>query len=178
MGLNKKEHDLYYPFLVNQDGEYCLRCGKTPTVEYSDSFFCQRLVIHETEYIRPLDVKKLCLLCDSCNQKFHPEKQEKFSRELTPEMQVNRAKEPSCREYMINRVIYDGGVEIHQLIASTAEKYQASIKAVTGYLDKLTSDEGKLAEVFNGTYTKIYLKSKAPKFEFDIMTNSWLEIKS
>ena len=176
MGLNKKEHDLYYPYLVNQDGELCLRCGKTPTVDYTNESFCKRLVIHETKYERPLNIINMCLLCDSCNQKFHPDKPERFTRDLTPEMQVSRAKEPSCREYMINRVTYDGGVEQRQLIASCAEKYHVSLKAVNGYLEKLTSDEGILKDVFNGTDTIIFLKSKAPEFKFDILSGAWLEV--
>lgn len=169
MSLNKREHDIWYPILVNNYQEKCSMCGRSPKAKKPEDFVV-RLLIHEKEYKRPLRLEYLALCCDSCNQLIHPEQPEKFKREMLPELAINRIKEPRAREYMVNRVILDGSCNIRKLLASCAEKVGCSIKAADSYLDKLTSDEGILIEILGD----IYLKGYEPKMKYDIITNIWI----
>lgn len=172
MSLNKKEHDYWYAFLVKRDGEICQMCHKMPNATKRE-FFVPRLLIHEKRYHRPLQEEDLSLLCDSCNQYIHPPKEEKFKREMSPELAINRAKEPRARQYLINRVLIDGHESYNTLVNSCAEKVGVSIKAVDTYMDKLTSDEGPLINTFD----EIYVRGYEPKFKFDLLSNLWVTVQ-
>jgi hypothetical protein len=172
LSLNKREHDIWYPILVNNFNEVCSMCGRSPKSKVPEHFVL-RLLIHEKEYKRPLKLENLSLACDSCNQLIHPEKQEKFKREMSPELAINRVKEPRAREYMVNRILLDGSCNIRKLLSSCAEKVGCSIKTADSYLDKLTSDEGRLVEVLGD----IYLNGYQPIMKFDIMANIWVTEK-
>jgi len=171
MSLNKREHDLWYQFLVIKKTEVCENCKRTPKAKPGSPHYVPRLLIHEKQYKRPIQLDLICFLCDSCNQLVHPTKPERFRREAPPELKVNRIKEPIAREYMINRILLDGKEDMNTLLASTAEKAGCSIKTCESYLDKLTSDEGMLIEIL-GT---IYLRGYEPKLKFDIMSTRWIE---
>jgi hypothetical protein len=169
LSLNKREHDIWYPILINRDREICQVCHKTPRATKPE-YFVRRLIIHEKEYKRPIEAELLCLLCDRCNQLIHPQKQERFKREMPPELAVNREKEPRARQYIVNRILMDGSTNIRKLIASTAEKVGCSTKAADSYLDKLVSDEGILTDIMGD----IFLKGYEPEIKFDIMANVWV----
>jgi len=133
--------------------------------------YCKRLLIHEIKYERPLNIDNMRPLCDSCNQEIHPPKPEELNEKLMkPELKINRANEPRARQYIINRILLDGECDYNKLVAAAAEKVGASTKAVETYMDKLTSDEGKLKEMF-GT---VYLRGYEPQIKFDLMTNTWI----
>jgi len=171
-GLNKREHDYYYPKLTEEYGEVCLRCGNTPLAASNDANYCHRLLIHETKYLRPLDINFMCLLCDSCNQRMHPPKPIKTKRDKTPEMERADEKEPLAREYILHRIKFDGSADRRDLIASAAEKAKCSEKAVHSYLNKLTSTEGPLIEQLD----IIYEKGKQPELKYDIELGQFIEV--
>ena len=89
---------------------------------------------------------------------------------MKPELKINRANEPRARQYCINRILLDGECDYNRLVNACSEKVGASTKAVESYLDKMTSDEGKLKEMF-GT---VYLRGYEPIMKFDLMSNTWI----
>ena len=168
--LNKREHDMFFPQMIVKYGNFCYLCQKTPLAK-DKTMYCKRLLIHEIKYERPLKLEFMRPLCDSCNQEIHPPKEEKLDeKQMKPELKINRKNEPRARQYMINRILLDGECDKNRLVNACSEKVGASIKAVESYLDKLTSDEGKLVENF-GT---VYLKGYEPKMKYDLMTNTWI----
>lgn len=168
--LNKREHDLFFPQMIVKYGNFCYLCQRTPLAT-NPAMYCNRLLIHEIVYQRPLKLENMRPLCDSCNQEIHPPKEEKLDeRQMKPELKINREKEPKARQYAINRILLDGSCDYNRLVAATAEKVGASTKAVETYFDKLTSDEGRLTESF-GT---VYLRGYEPKMKYDLMTNTWI----
>ena len=168
--LNKREHDLFFPQMIVKYGNWCHLCQKTPLAT-NKALYCNRLLIHEIKYERPLKLENMRPLCDSCNQEIHPPQPEELNeKQMKPELKINRANEPKARQYAINRILLDGDCDYNKLVAATAEKVGASTKAVESYLDKMTSDEGKLKEMF-GT---VYLRGYEPQMKFDLMTNTWV----
>ena len=168
--LNKREHDMFFPQMIVKYGNYCYLCQRTP-LSQSKSMYCKRLLIHEIKYERPLKLENMRPLCDSCNQEIHPPNEEKLDERLMkPELKINRANEPRARQYIINRILLDGSCDYNKLVNACSEKVGASTKAVESYMDKMTSDEGKLIETF-GT---VYLRGYEPKMKYDLMTNTWI----
>ena len=168
--LNKREHDIFFPGMIIRYGNFCYLCQRTPLAK-DPRMYCSRLLIHEVEYVRPLSLDNMRPLCDKCNQEIHPPKPEELNEdEMKPELKINRIKEPKARQYCINRILLDGSCDLNKLVNSCAEKIGSSTKAVESYMDKMTSDEGKLKEEF-GT---VYLRGYEPKMKFDIMTASWI----
>ena len=161
---------MFFPQMIIKYGNYCYLCQKTPLATNPD-MYCNRLLIHEIEYKRPLNIENMRPLCDSCNQEIHPAKEEKLDeKQMKPELKINRKNEPKARQYMINRILLDGECPMDRLVNACSEKVGASIKAVESYLLKLTSDEGKLIETFG----IVYLKGYEPKMKYDLMTNTWI----
>ncbi len=168
--LNKREHDLFFPQMIVKYGNFCYLCQRTPLAT-NKSMYCSRLLIHEIKYERPLKLDNMRPLCDSCNQEIHPPKPEELDeKQMKPELKINRANEPRARQYCINRILLDGECDYNRLVNACSEKVGASTKAVESYLDKMTSDEGKLKEMF-GT---VYLRGYEPVMKFDLMSNTWI----
>lgn len=169
--LNKREHDIWYPLMIHEYGCWCYMCQKSPLAKTPD-LFCPRLLIHEIKYERPLKLENMRPLCDVCNQQIHPERPEKFKREMTPELAINRAKEGPARQYIINRILLDGSESYNKIVNAAAEKVGVSTKTIETYMDKLTSDEGRLIEQF-GT---VYMRGYEPEMKFDLVSNNWVEV--
>jgi hypothetical protein len=168
--LNKREHDYFFPLMIVKYGNFCYLCQKTP-LSQDRKYYCKRLLIHEIKYERPLKLENMRPMCDSCNQEIHPPKPEVLDeKQMKPELKINREKEPKVRQYIINRILLDGECDYNKLVAAAAEKISVSTKTVETYMDKLTSDEGKLIETF-GT---VYLRGYEPKMKYDLMTNTWI----
>lgn len=168
--LNKREHDIFFPQMIVKYGNFCHLCQRTP-LSTNPNLYCNRLIIHETKYERPLKLENMRPLCDSCNQLIHPPKEEELDRkQMKPELKINRKNEPRARQYIINRILVDGSCDYNKLIAAAAEKIGGSTKAVETYMDKMCSDEGKLIE----TLGTVYLRGYEPKLKYDIMTNTFI----
>jgi len=170
--MNGKEIKLWTPLVLNEHGIFCCLCQRTPKAK-TPELFVPRLLIHEIKYERPLKLENMRPICDSCNQKIHPEKQEKFNKkDMKPELAINRAKEGPFRSYVVNRILLDTSEDYNKLVNAACEKVGCSTKAGDTYMDKLCSDEGRLLEMF-GT---VYMRGYEPEMKFEIMSNSWVTV--
>lgn len=93
--MNKREIDIFYPRLVQRDGEFCSFCQKTPFELGVD-----KLKIHEIKYERPLKLANMRLFCHACNCKSEFSKENIGERPETPEYKVSRQIKPLFLEWL------------------------------------------------------------------------------
>ena len=110
-------------------------------------------------------LSNLQILCRSCNRKKNPKKDipddlpsggdEHGRREMSFAARKNATVEPLFRAYVVSRLSDNGGqYDEDALIKAGAEKFKASIKSCTDYMDKLTSDEGPCQSIQGVVYCR------------------------
>ena len=142
-------------------GPYCRGCGCHVSMKGTNGVEMGLIdcIDNKGDHSRLANVQ---LLCRSCNRKKNPRRAKHESdapppapdeygrREMSFAARKNVTVEPLFRSYVVSRLASNGGqYDEDSLIKSGAEKFKASIKACTDYMDKLTSDEGP-CEVVQG----------------------------
>ncbi len=175
--LNKRERETLYPQIAQmQDGAYCNNCGATRrsleacnrdsklVIDRKDNTKGYYLQDPVTGTITP-NWSNLQLCCKGCNNTHNAKQPTVEDRKMTPEMAVNRAKEPFFRKWVHGIVDSEGCIEYEDCVNSGAEFVGVATETTTNYLKKMLSKRAGDYEIGwgknGGTY--IYEKGMSPK---------------
>ena len=144
--MNKRQHDEFYPQLVKlQHGEFCAMCERDKydlLCEGQKPEFLIDCIPNDGDHT---DIKKLQILCRSCNTKKNwPSTIEPFERTATPEMIRGSRYEKDFRRWVAGQFLANpnSGFTYTYLKNSGAEKVNCSPETIKRYLDKMASAEG------------------------------------
>jgi len=145
---------LLYEFLAQRDGRKCAKCG-SPDSER------ELIINHIDGNTLNTNLTNLNLLCRSCNvpqKRTVPMDTIPYVRErvivqgehglmlvdASPEIRLNRAREPQWRRWLMDRLISEGRVLLRDAINGGAEFCHISPTTARRYLAKMLSSEGPL----------------------------------
>lgn len=184
--LNKTEHDLLYPNVAKQQGgAFCNHCGATKRslkkVGKDSKFIIDRKNRKAGYWLQDTvsgkvtpNIKNLQLVCKGCNKRKEyerPRQKPPEDRPMTPEMMVNRSKEPYFRKWVHGIIEVEGKLEWDEAVESGAEFVGVSIPTTRRYLKKMVSKSGDyiLGPGKNGG-TYLYDKQKVQEQKKEIET--------
>ena len=175
--MNKKERETLYPQIAQLQGAaFCNVCGATRqsleacrrdsklVIDRKDNTKGYWLQNDKTGEVKPY-WDNLQLACKGCNNTHNADQPKVEDRKMTPEMAVNRAKEPFFRKWVHGIVDSEGCIEYQDCVDSGAEFVGVSTEATKNYLKKMLSKRAGDYEIGwgknGGTY--IYEKGMSPK---------------
>jgi len=147
--MNSNTRKIFYPQLVQRDGEQCKKCGKlgnskTLVIDHLDN---------DNSNNKPSNLQ---LLCRSCNGKKNPRGKGKKQSHVcicgneyepmkkpSPELKKHEEKLPIFEEWLMINMLKRGKMSVSDILNAGAEKTKSSQITINRYLACASSFEGK-----------------------------------
>lgn len=150
MGFNKKQHDFWSPLIDKKQyiegfgGRYCNWCGALPVTLQKKGLDPNLIEDHIDNIEGHNVIENLQWLCRGCNKRKNPRHAVIPMRVMTQSEYTNKQEKP-YRDWIMQKVIDNGGFTIKQAIFSGAEIFHVSPDTIDRrWLPKLVSDAGPL----------------------------------